>query len=163
MNIKINPIKNPQGADAQRIIDWSEKYAIGIDVIDAQHRELVNLTNELYKACITSDAGIGDVFKEAMRRMVEYVNFHFTAEMKLLEKIRFPDSQNHKKQHDQLVKNILEAVKGFNEGKKFVPNQFVRTLEDWILGHIAVYDQIFAAFVRDQKKKGLLTDRDISA
>ena len=162
MNLKYEPIQNSQGAEAPRIIGWSDKYSVGINLIDTQHRELVSLTNELYRACFTSEAGLGDVFKEAMHRMVEYVKYHFTAEMKLLEKIRFPDCNNHKKQHDELVKKILETVKEFSGGKKFVPNNFVRTLEDWIFGHIAVSDKIYAAFVRDQKKKGLLADIDIN-
>jgi hemerythrin len=60
-----------------------------------------------------------------------------------------------------MVRDILEAVKGYNEGKKFVPNQFVRTLRDWILSHIAHYDKLYASFIVTQKKNGLLSDKDI--
>jgi len=161
MKAIFDPIVSPNGMEALRIVDWSDKYAIDIDLIDTQHKELINLTNELYKACLINNEGLSDVFKEAMSRMVEYVRFHFAAEMKLLERIQFPDRHNHKKQHDELVKNILDAVKEQNEGKKFVPNNFVRTLEDWIFGHIGIYDQIYASFVRDQKNKGLLKDSDL--
>jgi len=94
--------------------------------------------------------------------MVEYVRFHFATEMKLLERVQFPECKSHKEQHDQLTVNILEAAKDHKDGKKFVPNNFVRTLKDWIFGHIGIYDQAYATYVREQKKKGLLTDQQIN-
>jgi hemerythrin len=139
------------------IVSWSDKYATGIELIDNQHHQLVDLTNELYRACLSGGAERLTVFKEAMSRMVEYVRFHFTAELKLLDAIKYPDYNNHKKMHNDLVEEILTASNTYDDGKKFVPNHFVRTLRDWVFGHIAVYDKIYAAYVDEQKKKGALT------
>jgi hemerythrin len=141
------------------IVSWEEKYATGIDLIDDQHKELVIMTNSLYQACRTKE---GDrLFKDAMRDMVDYVRFHFGAEIEMLERIKYPELNEHKKQHDSLIKSILEAAKSFEDGKPFVANNFVRTLKDWIFGHIAISDKLYAAHIADQKKKGLLTDNQI--
>ena len=139
----------------EQIVNWDKKYATGIELIDTQHRKLVSLTNELYQACLSGNDET--TFREAMKCMVEYVRFHFSAEQKLLESIGFPGYENHKMQHDSLVKNILETVKDYREGKPFVPNSFVRTLKDWVFGHIAINDKIYAAFVADQIKLGILS------
>ena len=141
------------------LVSWSEKYATGVKLIDSQHLELVNLTNSLYEACLTGDDEVDTVFKDALSRMVEYVRFHFSAELELLAKINYPAYPEHKKLHDELVHNILEAAKEYDEGKRLVPNHFVRTLKDWVFGHIAIYDKEYAAYVADQKSKGLLTDQ----
>ena len=141
------------------IVIWEDKYATGIEVIDGQHKQLVELTNQLYLACLAGDEVISTVFKDAMSRMVEYVRFHFTAELKLLNAINYPDYHNHKKMHDDLVHDILDAAKDFSEGKRFVANNFVRTLKDWIFGHIAVYDKIYASYVADERRRGVITDR----
>ena len=146
--------------NTEQIVSWDKKYATGIDLIDTQHRKLVSLTNELYRACLSGNDEA--VFREAMKSMVSYVRFHFSAEQKLLERINFPGYLSHKKQHDTLVKNILDTVKDYREGKPFVPNNFVRTLKDWIFGHIAFNDKIYAAFVADQIKQGLLSGRQIN-
>ena len=135
-------------------MDWSEKYATGIETIDRQHKELVELINRLYSACMQGGEGVGPAFKEAMHRMVEYVRFHLTDEMKLLERINYPKIAEHKIQHDILVRNILSASHGFEEGGTFVPNKFVRSLKDWVLGHIAVYDKAYAEYIIEQRKKG---------
>jgi hemerythrin len=141
------------------IVSWSDKYATGIELIDSQHHQLVNLTNELYRACLSGGIERLAVFKEAMSRMVEYVRFHFTAELKLLDAIKYPDYNNHKKMHNDLVEEILTASSTYDDGRKFVPNHFVRTLRDWVFGHIAVYDKMYAEYVAEQKGKGILTEK----
>jgi len=144
------------------MVVWDEKYATGIQLIDNQHKELFSLTNELFHACLSGEKMLKQVFKETMERMVAYVHFHFGAEQELLQRVKYPDYPEHKKQHDTLVREILESVKEYNEGKKMVPNQFVRTLRDWILSHIAHYDKLYASYIAAQKKNGLLSDKVIN-
>jgi hemerythrin len=146
------------------LVVWDDKYATGIELIDSQHKELFSLTNELFHACLGVDdyESLDDVFKETMERMVEYVRFHFGAEQVMLQRIKYPEYQEHKKEHDTLVIKILEAVKEYNTGQKRVPNQFVRVLRDWILSHIALSDKLYAFYIAAQKKKGLLSDKEIN-
>jgi len=149
-------------ADSSEIVTWDKKYSTGIELIDVQHRELVRLANQLHQACLAGGDKVSATFKDAMSRMVEYVRFHFGAELQLLLRINYPDYQTHKKQHETLIASILDAAKDYNDGKQFVPNAFVRTLKDWVFGHIAVYDKGYALYVADQKRKGLLTDDQIN-
>ena len=140
------------------IVLWEDKYKTGIELIDKQHHTLVDLTNQLFLACRAGDDVLNVVFQDAMHKMVDYVRFHFTAELVLLEKIQYPDFQNHKKMHIDLIRNVLDAAKEYDEGKKLTPNNFVRTLRDWVFGHIAVYDKMYASYAADQKIKGVLTE-----
>ena len=161
MIVKTDIVDSLIGDNSPHIVLWENKYATGIELIDAQHQKLVELTNQLYQSCIARDESVNAVFKDAMGRMVDYVRFHFTAEQELLKRIGYPGHVEHKRQHDTLVKKILEAAKEHDEGKKFVPNNFVRTLKDWVFGHIAVSDRDYAAFVHEQKRKGLLSDAQL--
>ena len=154
-------LRNPAiGADSdevyREIVVWGDSYATGIELVDNQHKELVVMTNNLYHACLAVDNAVEPAFKEVMTKMVEYVRVHFSTEQILLEKIGYPDFQEHRKQHDGLIRNILLAAKEYDQGKKFVPHNFVRTLRDWIFGHIACFDQRYAVYVREQLKKGSL-------
>jgi len=139
------------------IISWDLKYATGINVIDSQHKKLVILTNELYAACLNKDDKLQTAFKTAMSRMVDYVTFHFNAENNLLKAIEYPDWTNHKKMHDALIKKILDTVQDYKDGKKFVPNNFVRTLVDWVFSHIAFYDKQYSLYAMDRIRVGILT------
>ena len=162
MNIKTDLSESLMEDKSRDIITWDDKYSIGIELIDTQHKKLVGLTNHLYQACLVNDASTETVFKESMSGLVEYVRFHFTTEIELLKRINYPECHEHKKQHDILIKQILDAAKSHDEGKKFVPNNLVRTLKDWILGHIALYDKQYALYVTEQKRKGLLNDSQLA-
>ena len=145
-------------ADNTDIITWEAKYATGIVIVDKQHKELVDLTNELYHACLKRNENMDAVFKASLHRLVEYVRYHFSEEQVILEGIKYPKYHDHKKEHDDLIKDILEASKNYGAGNKFVPNLFVRTLKDWIFSHIAVSDKLYSNYIHEQKQKGLLTD-----
>ena len=150
-----------KGTDKE-IISWDGSYNLGIELIDNQHKELVRLINLLFNACLTGNETLETTFKDSMSRMVDYVRYHFTAEQDLLMRVNYPNFNEHKKQHEVLIKNILEASKEHSSGKKFVPHNFVRTLKDWVLGHIAVSDKAYAAYVHEQKSKGLITNKQIN-
>jgi len=158
MKTKNDPAFDNLSVNNMEIVSWGVKYTTGIASIDKQHKELVDLTNKLYQACLNRNEDVDTAFRTAMSRLVEYVRYHFSDEQVLLERIKFPNHIEHKKAHEDLIKEILEASKNYSAGKKFVPNHFVRTLKDWIFGHIAVSDKIYASYVHDQRQKGLLTD-----
>ncbi|MDR1625354.1 MAG: bacteriohemerythrin [Spirochaetia bacterium] len=129
------------------LVEWNEKYSVGIDLIDTQHKKLIELTNTLYKGCLTGEAEARRYFQETIQATVDYVKYHFAAEEKLMAHFKYPDLINHKGQHTGFILKILEDVKSFQSGRKFVPNAFVRYLKDWILSHIAVMDQKYADYI----------------
>ena len=148
--------------DSDVIISWSDSFSTGIELIDNQHKRLVELTNQLYQACRLGGEALDTAFKDTMSRVVEYVRLHFTTEQEMLKRINYPNYTEHKGEHDSLIKMVLETTKDYGDRKKFVPNNFVRFLKDWIVGHIAHSDKLYAAYIANQKKNGLLSDKDIA-
>jgi hemerythrin len=141
---------------ADTFVVWEERYSMGIPAIDEQHKELLVLTNKLYDACREGEESAREYFREVIRSAVEYVQFHFTSEERLMERINFPELMEHKVQHTHFVKQVLEEVKNFEQGKSFVPNIFVRFLRDWVLTHIAMSDIKYAEYIKTLKKQGTL-------
>jgi hemerythrin len=147
--------------DASAIfVEWNDKYSVGIRPIDDQHRELIRLTNELYQGCLAGDDTARDFFFTAIRGAMDYVKHHFSAEEKILENIRYPHLGEHRKQHEDFVRKMVTDVQSFQEGRKFIPNIFVRFLKDWILSHIAIDDAQYAAYIVNLKKRGGLGIRE---
>ena len=133
--------------DDEVFISWSDTLSVGIEMIDKQHKHLVALTNQLYQACRCGGNVRDIVFKETMSRMVEYIRFHFASEQKLLQSVNYPHYTEHKSEHDSLVKKVLETTKNYGGNKRFVPNNFVRFLRDWIVSHIAHEDKKFGFYI----------------
>jgi hemerythrin len=142
--------------EEKKLVEWDDRYSVGIPLIDDQHKELVNMTNTLYEACLAGDRAARAYFLQAIHGTVDYVKYHFAAEEKILENVKYPHIIEHKRAHESFVKKIFVDVKSFEAGKKFVPNVFVRYLKDWILTHIAVEDKRYAEYIFNLKKQGAL-------
>jgi hemerythrin len=135
-------------------VEWDDRYSVGIPLIDDQHKELIRLTNDLYESCLAGEDAARVNFMAAVKGTVDYVKYHFGVEEKLLQNVNYPELTEHKREHEAFVRHILDEVQNFQDGKKFVPNVFVRYLRDWILSHIAVADRKYAAFILAMKKQG---------
>lgn len=127
-------------------ISWDSSYEVGIEMVDKQHRHLIELMNELYNACLGDRNDLEEKFKDVMKELVEYVMVHFKDEEKIMEKINYPKFKEHKQKHEYFVKEILSAVSAYRNGKQFVPNTFVRFLRDWLFNHILINDKELARY-----------------
>jgi hemerythrin len=149
-----------EDADKTLIVEWDDKYCVGIPLIDEQHKTLIEHTNTLYRGCLAgTDEEKTAYFMKAVKDVVDYVKFHFSAEEKMLENVKYPQLPRQKKQHEMFVQKLLEDVRGFQNGQKFVINNFVRFLRDWILSHIAMEDTQYARYIFDLKKNGRLGEQ----
>ncbi|MDL2229163.1 bacteriohemerythrin [Treponema sp. OttesenSCG-928-L16] len=138
------------------IVEWDSRYSVGIKLIDEQHKGLVDMTNDLFKACLLGDDTARLYFLKTIHKAVEYVRIHFATEEQLMRKIQFPGYAIHRKEHEDFIREVLAEVKNFEEGKHFVPNTFVRYLRDWVLTHIAVSDKEYAKYLIHLKREGRL-------
>ncbi|MDR1948329.1 MAG: bacteriohemerythrin [Spirochaetaceae bacterium] len=141
-------------ATEQNLVDWHGSYSIGIPLIDEQHKELVNLTNKLYKSCMAGGEASKRNFMRTIRSAVDYIGYHFSTEEKIMARINYPGFAAHKKEHASFVKEVLHEVDEFNRGNKFTPTNFVRYLKDWVLTHIAVSDKALGDYLLVIKKGG---------
>ncbi|MCL2190788.1 MAG: bacteriohemerythrin [Treponema sp.] len=137
-------------------IPWEDRFAVGIPMVDDQHKELLNLANALHDTCRQGKEFVPAGFKKAAVAAVDYVKVHFSAEEKIMERVNYPEMAEHRAEHQEFIKKVLAEVRNFEDGVSFVPNRFVVFLKDWILSHIALMDRKMAAYVLDFAKKGSL-------
>jgi hemerythrin len=137
-------------------VSWDDRFSIEIPLIDRQHKQLVAMTNQLFEACQGGGEPAKEQFKKTVREAVDYVKYHFSTEEQIMEKLLYSGFAAHKKEHTDFSQEVLSNVQAFEEGKKFVPNQFVRFLRDWILSHIAMTDSKLGEFLLGLQQKGVL-------
>ncbi|MCL2192588.1 MAG: bacteriohemerythrin [Treponema sp.] len=143
-------------AQSNVFIPWEDRFAVGIPLVDNQHKELLNLANALHDTCRQGKEFVPEGFKKTAGAAVEYVKVHFSTEEKIMERVNYPGMAEHKAEHQKFVRKVLEEVRNFEDGVSFVPNRFVAFLKDWILSHIALMDKKMADYVLDLAKRGLL-------
>lgn len=129
------------------IVEWDERYSVGIQLIDDQHQELLRLINNFCLACAMDDEGAKTNFMLMIHGLVNYIKYHFAAEEQLLERIKYPDSAAHSRQHKEFIRDILERIENFQRGRAFSLKNFARYIKDWMLTHIALIDKKYATYI----------------
>ena len=128
---------------------WKKSYEIGYPKIDQQHRQLVNLINELADAMKFKEGhSIVDVILDSL---IEYVQSHFTSEEKVMREISFPHYNEHRREHLQLTKKVLEFKKSYKNEGKINLGEFLDFLCDWLRAHLAGSDKNIASFLAASK------------
>ena len=138
------------------IVEWHPSYSIGINLIDKQHMELINLTNRLFRSCMSGQGRTKSIFIDSLHDAVDYVGYHFGTEEKIMERVNYPEFREHKKQHTDFVKEVFIKVDDFNSGKYPNPISFVYFLKEWVLHHIAVRDKKLGEYLLALRKSGEL-------
>ena len=126
-------------------IIWSEKYEIGYKRVDDQHRELINIINDLH-AAENGDLSIPEVkdkFKIILKRTVDYPTYHFATEEKIMKAVHYKFFKEHISKHREFSSKVLEEVIKFTNGEKVDMEDFIVYLRDWLFSHIVGEDKAF--------------------
>src|SRR5664279_2066254 len=89
-------------------LHWSSDLDTGIDVIDKQHRRIVDYLNELNDANESGDQGVTN---HVLGELVDYTPTPFAFEEELQEKANYPFLKAHKRVHEIFTKRVGEFLK----------------------------------------------------
>jgi len=123
------------------IVAWQNSYSVGIRLIDEQHKELIRLTNKLFSNCNSIQERDRQIFLDTIHEVADYVGYHFGTEEKVMEKVKYPKYDEHKKEHTDFAREVSSKLEDFNTGKMRTSFSFVYYLRDWVLHHIAENDR----------------------
>lgn len=142
----------------KRAVKWQDSYSVGVDIIDEQHKGLIEATNELYENCLRGGEAAEVHFMKAIQGAVAYIKTHFTTEEAVIERLKYPEFEEHKQEHKDFVAEVLKQVKAFDEKRQFTPLEFAQFLRNWILNHIAKSDKRYAAYFDTLRQAGALDE-----
>jgi hemerythrin len=134
------------GNMSNETVVWSDAYSIGFEPLDAQHKELVRMMNALFEACKKSDNEAKITFLKTVKEAVNYTRTHFSNEEDYLTKINYPDLPEHKKQHDNFVTTLMDALKNYQKDNS-EPIKLAIFLKDWLLNHILGTDKKYVPYI----------------
>ena len=126
-------------------MEWSETYNIGIDVIDNQHRQILDYINAQESIRKTGDRS---KIKEVLEDLIDYTQSHFTFEENLHEQVHYQYLPSHRGIHELFVKKLNDYRQRFERGES-IENDLYRLLSKWLINHIQHDDQDYVDAVRD--------------
>jgi len=130
-------------------ITWDDTISVKIDLFDDHHKKLIRLINQLF---VSMEKGEGNnTLLSILGELIEYTEYHFSAEEKVFEKYDYPFREDHVKQHNNFVSKAKELNKGMKEGSAVLTNEVLDFLQDWVVNHIMKTDSLYSDFLADKK------------
>ena len=133
---------------------------MGIKLIDDQHKELLNLVNEFLSHSSGNEADEQVYFKSVIDHAVNYIKTHFATEEKIMLATKFPEYDEHKKEHEKFVLTVVKTAKEYDAGKRMVLRNFANFLKEWVLTHVAIVDVKYSHYfkkIATRKEDGSLS------
>ncbi len=120
--------------------EWDDKYSVGNDEIDRQHKKLFGMVNQL------SDLQNPADFKKMVVEVFKYTREHFKLEEEMLIKLNYSMYAGHAQIHDNLITKLSELDKGTletEEGKE----KFKHFMFNWLTDHIMNEDMEYKKYI----------------
>ncbi|HEV3329976.1 MAG TPA: hemerythrin family protein [Bryobacteraceae bacterium] len=129
---------------------WSKENEVFLAQIDAEHRELFRVADELENA-IAAGAPAPRV-KTLLHSLVTHVGDHFTHEEWLMQSTAYPSFGWHKEQHETARRRLKLFVPLIEGGEIEAIELFFEFLSGWLEDHTTVTDRMMAAHVRNYER-----------
>jgi len=132
-------------------MQWDESLSVNVAEIDAQHKQLIAMLNDLYTAMHTGKGR--EVASKTIQGLVDYAQDHFDTEEQYFEKYQYPKAASHEREHRLFCRKVQAFQQGFDAGKDMLNIEILRFLGEWITHHIKGIDQKYSAFLNSKGVK----------
>ena len=119
-------------------IVWDEILSVGVDEIDEDHRKLVNIFNILNHSVMAEESS--DYLAATLAELINCTVWHFSHEERLMLKHRYEGIEEHKAEHQELIKSAKELQQEILQADKPVVDEHIEFLERWLTEHILTAD-----------------------
>ena len=129
------------------LIRWNNSFSVNVAEVDRQHQKLILMINDLTDAM---KSGKGkDVLGKILDGLISYTASHFKMEEQYFKELRYPHAGEHKKEHVDFVKKVLEFKEDFDSGKATVSVNMLQFLSRWLQTHIKGSDMKYSTFFNE--------------
>ncbi len=128
------------------MIKWTQHFAVGVDILDRQHRELFRRMNRLAEQ-LDMDASKAPV-ADALRFLLVYVEVHVNEEEQFMKLHKYPRLEQHRRAHAGFLRRLEQLIA---EPRESYSREEIRSLlADWIANHIRRADMDFGHYLETQ-------------
>jgi hemerythrin len=125
---------------------WTPDISVGDEVLDNQHKQLLENLNKLFRAMIDCDTS---VVANSLAFLDSYIFEHLSYEEGYMKRYNYPEFESHKKLHENFITKynaFKERVQAHGPSEELV-FEMENFVGNWWLSHIGHEDKKYAQFV----------------
>jgi len=124
-----------------KLLQWKKEYGIGIEEVDHEHRQLIELINRMHEALNDGESrqAISAFFGDLLRE----ISAHFVLEEKVMRDGLYRHLGPHKEDHERLLDEIREIMDAFDRAEEIDSFELSLRLDKWFMHHFQTHDAEF--------------------
>jgi hemerythrin len=131
-------------------VEWNESLSVGVDLIDEQHKGLIQRINAM---SIALEEHQGE--REVMRTLgflIDYTDYHFSTEQRHMAATDYPGLEEHQAKHEEFKDTLSRTEQEFREegSTKILADSIHTLLWNWLVNHIQDVDQRFGRYLAEK-------------
>ncbi len=120
------------------LIEWKSEFSLGVPLVDNEHREMIDLVNQLHQKVKSQeqDAGIVDFLEDLYACAAK----HFAHEELMMQSRRYSAFEHHQADHQRLLNELTSMMFEVQDGMLNNIEAMTERLYDWFCIHFKTHD-----------------------
>jgi hemerythrin len=128
------------------LFNFDQEFRLGIPEMDDEHSILINMLNEVHELIRLGEKGkAAQFFKQTL---AAYVETHFSDEEAFMEKIGYPQLDEHRKIHANFKQSMEETLPKIDSLDEAAFRNALTDTYTWIINHIGKTDRRYAIYAK---------------
>ncbi len=125
------------------MIEWEDKFSVGISIIDEEHKKLIGILNKVIYA--KGHNGNSEELWEVLSEMTNYALKHFKTEEAYMKEFNYPGYQDHNEEHNRFSSEIVAYIDKLIKDDYQIANEILEYLKQWLINHIEGTDKKYVS------------------
>ena len=98
------------------LIEWKDEFSLGVAAVDLEHRELIDLINDLHR--LLGAGANNDQVVTMLGEIFAQISAHFALEERYMRETLYPHLSEHKADHEALLDELRDIMdEGEDDGQ----------------------------------------------
>ena len=120
------------------LLTWQPEFSVGVEAVDFEHREMIDLINRLYeemegkKDADSIERFLGDIHAT--------ISAHFALEERMMRRANYPEYEAHKNDHEDLLDQVRDLMDIFVASPAKGVLLLQKQMSVWFESHFSTFD-----------------------
>ena len=120
------------------LLKWKTNYSLGIESVDMEHREMIEMINQVYSN-LDENTDAQEV-ERVLEDIYAGIASHFALEERHMREANYEEYVEHKDQHEDLLDQIRDLMDDYDVDPATGRETLQKNLSDWFGNHFATFD-----------------------
>lgn len=120
------------------LIKWRDEFSVGIEEVDHEHKELIELINGLHDIMQLGADQVQVV--DLLGEIYAHIAAHFALEEKMMRETHYSGYAEHKEDHETLLDDLRDIMDEVEDDGRFDAVQLSNDLNRWFSDHFSEFD-----------------------